>query len=319
MSPILYLAPLHGVTNYVFRNAFSRHFGGVDAAMAPFISSINSETAYAKGRGNHFKDVVAEYNTGMRIVPQIISNVTQSFIETATTIQELGYTEVNLNLGCPFSIVTRKKRGSGMLPYPELIEPFLSEICSTLDMKISVKVRLGLNDPAEILSVMPIFNALPLEKIIIHPRIGIQGYTGGVDLDGFAQAADMSTHPVMYNGDIKNAATFTYLHGRFPQIKEWMIGRWAIDNPCIFEQIKGTAGRDCFAKVKDFHADLYGEYVQVLHSHRHVLDKMKEIWTYLGNSFVGVPRLLKNISHAKNLEAYESAVNSIFSDGEWIA
>ncbi|HKL86846.1 MAG TPA: tRNA-dihydrouridine synthase family protein, partial [Treponemataceae bacterium] len=225
VSPTLYLAPLHGVTNYVYRNAVSRHFTGIDAAMAPFVNSINSETAYAKGRGNHFKDLIAENNKGLHIIPQILSNDFKSFIETATSIKELGYSEVNWNLGCPFPMVTRKKRGSGLLPHPDIIEQFLSEICSKLDMHISVKVRLGLKEPTELTALMPIFNSFPLQKIIIHPRIGTQMYKGTVNIDGFSHAAKLSKHPVMYNGDITNAETFFSLQKRFPDITEWMIGR----------------------------------------------------------------------------------------------
>lgn len=319
-KPILYLAPLHGVTNSVFRNALLRHFSGIDAAMAPFINSINSETAYAKGRGNHFKDLLSEHNKGVTLIPQILSNDSKSFIETATTIKGLGYNEVNWNLGCPFPMVTGKKRGSGLLPHPDLIERFLSETCANLDLHISVKVRLGLNDATEIKTLMPIFNSFPLKKIIIHPRIGIQMYNGSVDINGFSETAMMSTHPVMYNGDIKDSKTFCQLHERFPSVQEWMIGRWAINNPFIFEQLKGiNASTNKTERVRDFHEDLYGEYRRILCGPVHVLDKMKEIWTYLGKSFSGADQALKDISRSKTIEAYESGVHTVFSQGIWLA
>ncbi len=319
MIPTLYLAPLHGVTGSMVRNSLYKHFTGIDAAMAPFINSINSETAYAKGRGNHFKDLLAIHNPkGKILIPQILSNEGASFIETAKTIEGLGYTEVNWNLGCPFPMVTAKKRGSGLLPFPDLIEKFLTEACAKVDIQISVKVRLGLNSPSEILALMPIFNAFPIKKIIIHPRIGTQMYTGTVDLEGFAKAAAMSAHAVMYNGDIRDESVFETLQARFPLINEWMIGRWAMYNPFIFSQIKKTPlPENPAAAIRAFHDDLYSRYREILFGPKHVLDKMKEIWTYLGRSFTGASRLLLDISQAKTLESYEKTIDAIFSKTAW--
>ncbi len=316
MPTILYLAPLHGVTNYIFRNAYCRHFTGFDAAMAPFINSINSETAYAKGRGNHFKDVEPANNHGIRIIPQILSNEPHSFIETTATIAGYGYTEVNWNLGCPFPMVTGKKRGSGLLPHPDLIAAFLDKVCSEITIGLTLKIRLGLNNPEEILALVPIFNAYPLEKIIIHPRIGIQMYTGTVDLDGFARAASLLKHPIMYNGDITDAVSFLRLQERFPSVTEWMIGRGAIRDPFLPSLLKGTAlPSDPLNQLREFHDDLYHSYREVLFGPKHALDKMKEIWTYLGLAISGADRPLKDISRCKTLEEYTDTVKRIFGAG----
>jgi len=316
LPPILCLAPLHGVTNYIYRNAFYRHFSGFDAAMAPFVNSINSETAYAKGRGNHFKDIERDNNRTVRLVPQILSNEPESFIETAATIAGYGYTEVNWNLGCPFPMVTGKKRGSGLLPHTDLIRVFLDRVCPELKIGLSLKIRLGLNDPDEILALIPVFNAYPLVKIIIHPRIGTQMYTGKVDVDGFERAAGLLKHPLVYNGDITDLQGFTRLRERFPSITEWMIGRGAIRDPFLPAVLKGTvlpAGP--LSVLRDFHDDLFHSYREVLSGPKHALDKMKEIWTYLGHSVTGTERALKDIPRCKTLESYTETVKRIFGPG----
>ena len=134
-------------------------------------------------------------------------------------LADFGYGEVNWNLGCPYPMVTGKRRGAGLLPYPGAIKAFLDEACARSALPISVKLRLGLVDPREILAVMPALNAFPLRRVIIHPRIGAQMYEGDVDLDGFAEAAALCAHDVMYNGDIRNVADFESIRTRFPDRK----------------------------------------------------------------------------------------------------
>lgn len=318
LSPILYLAPLHGVTGHIYRNVYYRHFSGIDYVIAPFVSSLSSEKVYAKGRGNHFKDLLPKNNPHFKLIPQILGNQASSFVQTAKAIQNLGYSEVNLNMGCPFQIVTKKKRGSGFLPHPDLIRPFLDEVCAQLTMEFSIKVRLGLSDPMELIHLMPLFNDYPLKKIIIHPRIGHQMYTGEVDLDLFEEAVGLSSHEIMYNGDIKNLATFEMLQARFPHIKEWMVGRWAIFNPFLPSLLKGEAlPDDPLRAVRSFHDDLNAAYKEILFGPKHVLDKMKEIWTYLGKSFAEVDGPRQNIIRAKTSDEYDRAVDAVFAQGQW--
>jgi tRNA-dihydrouridine synthase len=314
--PILYLAPMHGVTNRVYRNAFFRHFGGFDAAMAPFIPSANSSDMKA----THFKDILADSGARVPVIPQVMSNDAAGFVMTARKVSALGYSEVNWNLGCPYPMIANKQRGAGLLPYPEKIDRFLEKVCSGVDMAISVKLRLGMYDQKEILDLMPILNGYPLLKLIIHARIGTQMYGGDVDLEGFQAALSLSAHPVVYNGDIKDTATFEALRLRFPLVNEWMIGRWALSNPFIASTIRGAAlPDDPVGVIHQFHDDLYACYRRVLYGPRHVLDKMKEIWSYLAPSFSGSGTVLKSIGQARTLEAFERTACVVFEEGQWLS
>jgi tRNA-dihydrouridine synthase B len=309
LPPILHFAPLHGVTNRVFRKAYFNHFGGFDTVLAPFILSVNT-TEFKK---THFKDLVPEDRAGIPLVPQILSNDAAGFLQTSKILADLGYGEVNWNLGCPYSMVANKKRGSGLLPFPDLVEKFLERVCAGLGLSLSIKLRLGRKDPEEILALMPIFNAYPLKKIIIHPRIGIQMYKGEVDLEGFARAAEMSKHDVVYNGDIRDLKTYEYLQARFPSVREWMIGRWAISDPFLPAAIRGAGPvPDRVRRIGAFHDELYAAYRGVLFGPAHVLDKMKEVWGLMGSSFPVNGKELERIARTHTLEGYESAVASIF-------
>ena len=309
---MLHLAPLHGVTNRVFRIAFFRHFPGFDAAVAPFIPSVNA----ASVSDTHFRDLLPPANAGIPLIPQILGNDADFFVATVKTLKDYGYDEVNWNLGCPYPMVANKKRGSGLLPFPDLIERFLDVACARTALPISVKVRLGRTDARELFRLMPIFNAFPLKRVVIHPRIGTQMYGGEVDLDGFSEAASLSNHPVMYNGDIKDAETFASLRSRFPSIQQWMIGRWALSDPFLASELKGlTPPADPAASIRAFHDELYEAYREVLFGPKHVLDKMKEVWSFLGGAFPGFARHFKDISKSKTLEAYGYAVAALFEEG----
>lgn len=321
---MLYLAPLHGVTNRIFRESYFRHFGGFDGAMAPFILAVPS----SKLKPNHFKDLLpgpAAEASGdaqgaaarLPLVPQLLGNEAAAFVETAQVLAGLGYGEIDWNLGCPHPMVANKERGSGLLPFPDRIAKLLDAACALPGIAISVKLRLGRSDPLDIERLMPVLNGYPLARVIIHPRLGTQMYRGEVDLEGFARAAGLCSHTVVYNGDIVDRASYEALASRFPGVHEWMIGRGTLRNPFLAEEIKAgkargavgddAAGDDRSARLRAWHEELYRSYRAALSGPAHVLDKMKEVWGYLGASFPERPRQLERLSRAKTLEAYEAA------------
>jgi len=316
--PNLQLAPLHGVTNRHFRAAYFRHFGGFDSAVAPFVLAVPG----AELKKNFFKDLVPPDGTGIPLVPQILGNDPGSFIAAGRILAEAGYPCVNWNLGCPYSMVAKKKRGSGLLPFPDRIGKFLETVCGSLEIPVSVKLRLGMRDPSELVALMPVLNRYPLESVIIHARIGIQMYSGAVDLDGFARAAELCRHRVAYNGDITDVGAFRSLSGRFPRVNDWMIGRWALQDPFLASDIKADragasgpargslpAGR--IATLRAFHEDLYAAYRSVLCGPGHVLAKMGEVWPLLGHSFPENAKELAGIARAHTFADYEHAVRGI--------
>lgn len=332
----LYLAPLHGVTNRIFRKAWLSHFRGFDGILAPFILAVGANGPEKK----HFKDLVPEAGrtagsddsgipgespSAIPLVPQILGNDVKAFLATAWILADLGYTEINWNLGCPYPMVAKKGRGSGLLPHPERVQAFLDEVCPMLSSQgiaLSVKLRLGRANPDEILDLMPILNAHPLARLIIHPRVGTQMYKGSVNLDAFARALELSAHRVVYNGDIRDRSGFETLKARFPSIQDWMIGRGAVVDPFLPALLKGEhLPPDPLAAIRAFHDDLYGLYRDALCGPGHLLDKMKEVWTYLGASIEapsgseGIP--LAAVARAKSVADYDNAVRLIFTEGHW--
>lgn len=313
-APYLSLAPLHGVTGQAFRRAFFTHFAGFDEAVAPFIPA----TAEARLSEKQFRDLLPREAEGPTIVPQILCNDAESFVATAEALAGAGYAEVDWNLGCPYPMVANKKRGSGLLPHPELIDSILSEALPRIRVPVSAKIRLGRESSRELDALIPVLNKHSLSRVIVHPRIGTQMYEGKVDLAGFARAAAELRHPVVYNGDITSASGWAALAERFPGIGAWMIGRGALANPFIALDIKGLPRPDRPLEVlESFHDDLYASYSDLLHGPRHALDKMKELWGFMAPGFAESGRVIKRIGRANGTYEYEEAVRAVFGEEPW--
>lgn len=313
----LYLAPLRGLTDYIYRNTFTRHFDGFDAAVSPFIPTVSA----AHFKISHLKDVLPANNSAMPITPQIMGNNADDFITLAEHLYELGYSTVNWNLGCPFPMVAKKRRGSGLLRYPDIIEAFLEKTVPSIPNRLSIKTRLGCRQTDEILKLILIFNQYPLEEIIIHPRTGKQMYDGQPNLDMFEKCLELSRHRIVYNGDINDLATFNVYSERFRTVSLWMIGRGALANPFLPSIIK--AGKDDFDnKVETFryfYEDLFEAYRQVFSGPGHLLARLKGFWTYFSKPFHNSRKIEKKIHRTQKLNRYLEIVNRFFEEeAEWV-
>jgi len=316
MTLKLYLAPLRGLTDYIYRNTFNRHFNGFDAAVTPFIPTSRTTRATPL----HLKDVLPENNASMPIEPQILCNNPADFIPLAKQLYDLGYPTVNWNLGCPFPMVAKKQRGSGLLPHPDRIENFLAKTVPAIPNRLSIKTRLGRRNSEEIIQLMPIFNRYPLQEIIIHPRTGKQMYDGEPDLDAFEKCIEMTHHRIVYNGDITDLKSFQNLSARFNTIKTWMIGRGAIINPFLPAILK--SGKDDFTDrvetFRSFYQELFDEYQRVFSGPGHLLERMKGFWTYFSQAFKDSRKIRKKVHRTLKLQRYLEIVERFFEeDAEW--
>ena len=324
-SPMLVLAPMRGITTMHYRRAFVHHFQGLDAEMAPFISTVNA----ARINPKLLKDVLPENNAERPLIPQLMGNKADDFVQMAIALHDLGYDEINWNLGCPHKPIRKKRRGSGLLPYPDTVAALLDSICDRSPCKISVKVRLGITDKSELLKLIPVLNAYPLSEVIIHPRTAEQMYTGSVDLDAFGEALHLLEHPVCYNGDINALSFFQMLEKRFPSIRRYMLGRGLLANPFLCEEIKAPYSLlrtgefppaqegIKIARIKDFHDDLVARYEAVLHGDQPLLGKMKEFWTYQSLHLSNGRTLFKKIKKTRHLATYKAIVNERLAEATW--
>ena len=307
-----YMAPMEGVTNFVYRRAYHRFYHPMDKYFTPFISAKPKKNLSFQ----EICEVSPERNEGMYVVPQILTCNAEDFIRTAQLLKEdYGHQEVNLNLGCPSGTVTAKGKGAGFLAEPQKLDAFLDEIFSKLDMKISIKTRLGMDDPEEFEDLLTIYNKYPLEELIVHARVQKDYYKNKPRLETFGEAVEHSKSPVCYNGDIATAEDCTRLQEMFPTLDCIMTGRGTLKNPALAREIRGGAPASK-EEIRRFHDMMYNEYCEDLSGDRNILFRMKELWSYMAVNFTNYEKYAKKIKKSQHLSDYQAAVSSLFAEQE---
>lgn len=310
---LFYFAPMEGITGYIYRNAYQTYFHQVDQYFSPFIVANQSDSLKTR----EINDILPEHNQGYRLIPQLLTNQANDFIHTANKIKQLGYDEINLNLGCPSGTVVAKQKGSGFLRLPKELDLFLDEIFSKSQVKISIKTRLGIDQPEEFFDLLEVFNKYPIEELIIHPRVQQDYYKNTPNYEIFRAALALSKNPVCYNGDICTTEDYEKLLLDFPKLEKVMIGRGSIANPGLITEIKERKELEK-GLLKEFHDVIYSGYKNILFGDRNVLFKMKDLWFYMITLFPDHEKYAKKIKKAERFSDYDDAVSNLFRERELI-
>ena len=310
-----YLAPLEGITNHIYRNAYHKYFYPMDKYFTPFISAKPGKRLSRK----EIFEVDPLYSPGLKVIPQILTNNAEDFIQTARIFQkEYGHEEVNLNLGCPSGTVTAKGKGAGFLGEPEKLRRFLDRIYSSLDMKISIKTRVGTDYEEDWEYLLDIYEAFPVYELIIHPRILKDYYKYTPRYQCFDQAAGRLACPLCYNGDIFTPQDYFRVTEQHPGMTAVMFGRGVITSPFLLSEIcEGKGGTK--KTLRAFHDEILDGYVRILSGDRNVLFRMKELWSYMGSQFSNPDKYVKKMKKAGSIAEYQAVVNRLFEEQELVA
>ena len=315
-QPLLSLGPFQGITDAPFRNVFKRHFGGIDKYYTPFFTGIQKDHA----KNLQVEEIDPRCNDVDTLTPQILSTDAEEILRFAKQCKQLGYKEINLNMGCPFPRVANKKRGCGLLPYPDKVGAMFEAIFEQIDINFSVKCRLGYFNADEINAILPIFNRFPLSELIIHPRIGKQLYKGEADVERFKALMPSINAPLVYNGDIVSVESFKRIQNVVQPVNQFMLGRGLLANPFLAEQIKNDSADELMRpptsdKTERLHRyilDLYEDRLRHAGGSPKVLGRMKELWSYLMNAFDEPQDVWRYIKKINALKEYEDQVELVF-------
>lgn len=303
----IYLAPMEGITGNIFRTNLNKFFGGVDKFFTPFITPSDKGVLSTRIT----RDILPENNKGQQLVPQILTNSPQGFVTMCQRLEQYGYTQFNLNLGCPSGTVVSKGRGSGFLAYPDELERFLDEIFKS-SYKISVKTRIGKENPEEFYRLLEIYNKYPMTELIIHPRTRSDMYGSKPDYHIYRYAMENSRNSLCYNGDIFTLEHYERFIQTFPQTDTIMIGRGAVINPALPAIIKGHCQLSK-ERLKEFYDALYADYSEVLYGSVPLMHKMKELMTYMLYAFQDSEKIGRKIKKSKNIRDFDGAVAELFA------
>jgi len=313
MEKFLQLAPMQAMTDIIFMNTYHRIFGGFNEMMSPYLLASANSPMKIQRLQNYYSDLNSEIN----LVPQLLSNDAEGFVYYANVLFDAGFKKVNWNLGCPFPFVTKKQRGSGLLPYPYKIEDILELMIPKLKPDLSIKIRLGLNHPDEILPIIDILNKYPIIETIIHPRTALQKYEGNADVEFFKQIFPQFKMPIIYNGDIITKEQVDLIDKDI-DLKGYMIGRGAFINPFITNQINNIefSQEVKLAKYKEMYFSLHNYYKETTITEAGFIGRMKEMWWYFSQSFHKGDSYLFALKTINEIPVFEETVNKIFESGK---
>ena len=280
-----YFAPMEGLTDSIYRRAHHRFFGGIDRYYMPFFSP----TVHRSLTAREIRELPPADSAPFTAVPQVLTKHAEDFLWAAEVIRDLGYREINLNIGCPSGTVVAKGKGSGMLRDLEELTKFFDSIFAVSSLPVTVKTRIGLESPEEFPAVLELYNRYPIKELTIHPRVRKQFYEGQVHREWFTYAMQHSTIPLCFNGDIRTLSDVSVLQEEYPGLNAVMIGRGLIADPGML-----VGGTD-IGTLESFLNALMDDYAVEFASCRNALFRMKENWAYLHDRFTGSDKLWKKM------------------------
>ena len=304
-------APLDGITRFVFRRVWARRFGGADRIFVPFFSPTHHRIVTQRD----LREITRQGAEDLPLVPQVMTRLAPDFLWAAEVLEDMGYTEVNLNLGCPSGTVTAKGKGSGFLAHPEELDAFFDQVFSKVRLPVSVKTRLGYQSQEEFPRLLEIFDRYPIACLTIHARVRPEKYKGPLHLDVFAEALKSSKNPVCFNGDLNTVENVRALEDRFPDLEAAMLGRGAVADPALFRKLRGgpAAARE---ELQAFTQELYQAYQDFYGQTGTAAQRMREVWFYLIHLFRDPDRLNRPMRRFRTPGEYEAAEAAIFQELE---
>ena len=294
-----YFAPMEGITDSIYRRLHHKYFGGVDRYYMPFLSP----TIHRQLTNKEERELPMADSEAFCAVPQILTKVPADFLWAAQVCKDRGYDEVNLNVGCPSGTVVSKGKGSGMLRDLRVLDTFLEEIFAATPLPISVKTRLGMEDPEEFPAVLEVFNRYPIKELTIHPRVRKQFYDGEVHAEMFQYALGNSRNPLCFNGDIRSKAEADAVAG----VEAVMIGRALVGDPGML-----LAGGTDVKTLEAFHNELLDTYTEAFGGGRNAMFRLKENWHMLISHFEGSEKLWKRLRKTTDLAEFKAITAEIF-------
>lgn len=304
----LSLAPMEGIAGYAFRRVHAEFFGALDRYYTPFISPLPKVgTPFSK---RNSRELDPANNQGLDVVPQLLANDADRFVWAAGLLADMGYKEVNLNLGCPSGTVVAKEKGSSLLRNPDRLEAFLANVCERSPLPVSVKTRVGIANDDEYGELFALFCRCGIAELIVHPRVQKDFYSGAPRQELYGKTLELAPFPVAYNGDIFSLGDFNTLVAAYPQTCHVMLGRGIVANPALARMIRGGEGLTR-EELERFHNELYQAYTDDMGGN--AVFRMKEWWGYAKCAFADPSSVHRIMRKTRQADEYEAAARKIFS------
>lgn len=299
-----YFAPMEGLTDRIYRDIHARFFPGLDRYYTPFFSP----TMHHSLTNKEARELPMAVETPVCTIPQILTKSAEDFLWMANLCAERGYTEVNLNAGCPSGTVTAKGKGAGMLANTEELDRFLEQVFTSSPLPVSVKTRIGVQSSEEWPAILEVYNRYPIKELTVHSRVRKAFYAGTVEEDCFSYAVEHSKNPLCYNGDLNTKEDIDRVQKDYPEVEAVMIGRGLIARPDMLSTDKADS-----QKLTSFYNALLEAYLIAFGGSRNAMFRLKEHWHYLLPCFADSEKLGKKLRKTTDLQEYRTISREILS------
>lgn len=303
----IHFAPLQGYTDSVFRKLHAEIFGGIDKYYTPFIRVERGD--FRKKDMRELPDAT-ECNT----IPQIIASTKPEDIEKMIAMLEnKGYKEVNINMGCPFPMIAKHGMGSGLLADKEAVKAMIKVLEAHPSMHFSLKTRLGYDDENQIFDLIDIINDFPFTEVTMHPRIAKDQYSGEINHTKFAEFAKVCKHPLIYNGDVTTTDDINKISTVYPTLKGIMIGRGLLMNPALASEYKNgevMSDKEKRDKCKQLIKKLFAHCEELMNGEEQSVAHVKAYFEYLLPDIE--KRNRKKVLKANKAEKLRAAIAEFF-------
>jgi nifR3 family TIM-barrel protein len=230
--PLTALAPMQDVTNLWFMKVIA-HYGSPDYFFTEYFRVNDTSRLNPK-----ILAAITENDTGRPVFAQMIGESVPDLARTAKELCKYNTAGIDLNMGCPAPRIYRKNVGGGLLREPEKIERILAELRFVVnDRPLTVKMRVGFENTDNFYKILDIIARQNIDLLSLHGRTVKDMYHGVVKYDLIAEAAKRVDCPVLANGNINSATTALEVLSQTGAAGV-MVGRWAIGNPWLFDQIR---------------------------------------------------------------------------------
>ena len=308
-------APMEGVTYALYRKLHQAFFTGAAAYYTPFIAPDSNGSFKAK----YLSELTKDCDAGIPVIPQLLVNRASAFNATADALYALGFREINLNTGCPSGTVFAKKKGSGMLADLQMLDACLDQIfnhAQQMNLRISVKTRMGVHSTEEFPQILEIYNRYPLSSLIVHVRARDGMYKSEPDIAGFAALSGQSRAPLTYNGNLFSMQDYQKIRASLPTVTSFMAGRGIIANPALFRELGGGEKLSCH-ELQRFHDALLEAYLSDRLSFGFAVERMKQLWYYMIWMFKDCKKEQKALLKSRTLPEYRNAASTLFQSGKF--
>jgi tRNA-dihydrouridine synthase len=300
----IFAAPLQGYTTALWRHHHAEICGGIDRYYSPFVRVERGEP-----RQHDMRDIISPLNANHNLTAQLIFKDIAEFRMLVDAITAVGYREIDLNMGCPFPPQMNKGRGAAMVANSAVLGEVAKAMTEYPEVNFSLKMRLGREQGNEWRETIAIINAMPVQHVTVHPRVGRQQYRGELDMPQFDELLRACIHPVIFNGDITTPEDALRLAQQFPSLHGLMIGRGLLARPTLAREISRQHELDegeRFAAIRKLHDLMLDDYEKTLCGETQILTKIRSFWDYCEDC---VPhRLLKQLRKATSLAKYRAAL-----------